>query len=265
MLIDTHSHIYAEEFDNDRDEATARAEAAGVGMILLPAIDNSSYDRQEALAQSRPDLFRQMMGLHPTSIDENYAEAILIAQRKLFNSPDKYIAVGEIGLDFYWDITYRQQQIDALLMQIEWAEKLDKPFVLHLRNGKDCDANTDAYAAIFNLLEQKNQRQYKGIMHCFSGSLNDAQRAVEMGFMLGIGGTLTYKKSTLPDIVRTIPLANLVLETDDPYLAPVPYRGKRNEPSYIVNVAEKLAEIKGKSIEEVSVATTSNAKTLFNI
>lgn len=263
MLIDTHSHIYAEEFDADRDEVVARAEGAGVGLILLPAIDSESYDRQEALAASRPDLFRQMMGLHPTSVGADNEEALQTVRQKLFANSQTYIGIGEIGLDFYWDTTYREQQVSVLEQQIRWAEELRKPIVLHLRSGKAGNSVDDAYRAVFQILE--NHADTRGIMHCFSGTLDDARRAVEMGFMLGIGGTVTYKKSTLPDIVREIPLDHLLLETDAPYLAPVPYRGRRNESAYVAVVADKVAEVKGIATDEVAEATTLNAKRLFGL
>ena len=264
MLTDTHSHIYAEEFDTDRDDVVARAEQAGVRLILLPAIDKESYDRQEALAASRPDLFRQMMGLHPTSVGEDYRSDLELAHDKLFSNPDKYIGIGEVGLDFYWDTTYRRQQIEALELQTGWAQALDKPIVLHLRNGKDGSADTDAYAEVFRLLERCAYRG-RGIMHCFSGTMADAERATALGFLIGIGGSLTYKKSTLPDIVHALPLESIVLETDSPYLAPVPYRGRRNESAYVSLVAQKVAEIKGLSPDEVAAATTTNACQLFAI
>ena len=264
MLTDTHSHLYDEAFDSDRHEAILRATQAGIGLILLPAIDANSYERQERLAASRPDLFRQMMGLHPTSVDADYGKALDIAQEKLFANPDKYIGIGEIGLDFYWDTTYRRQQIETLELQTGWAQALDKPIVLHLRNGKDGSADTDAYAEVFQLLDRCNYSG-RGIMHCFSGTLKDAQRAVEMGFLIGIGGSLTYKKSTLPDIVRALPLENIVLETDSPYLAPVPYRGRRNESAYVSIVAQKVAEIKGLSPDEVAEVTTANARRMFRL
>ena len=264
MLTDTHSHIYAEEFNADRDDVVARAEQAGVRLILLPAIDKESYDRQEALAASRPDLFRQMMGLHPTSVGEDYRSDLELAHDKLFSNPDKYIGIGEVGLDFYWDTTYRRQQIEALELQTGWAQALGKPIVLHLRNGKDGGADTDAYAEVFRLLERCAYRG-RGIMHCFSGTMADAERAAELGFLIGIGGSLTYKKSTLPDIVRALPLESIVLETDSPYLAPVPYRGRRNESAYVSLVAQKVAEIKGISNDEVAEVTTANACQLFAI
>ena len=262
MLTDTHSHIYAEEFDADRDDVVARAEQAGVRLILLPAIDKESYDRQEALAASRPDLFRQMMGLHPTSVGEDYRSDLELAHDKLFSNPNKYIGIGEVGLDFYWDTTYRRQQIEALELQTGWAQALGKPIVLHLRNGKNGGADT--YAEVFRLLERCAYRG-RGIMHCFSGTMADAERAAELGFLIGIGGSLTYKKSTLPDIVRALPLESIVLETDSPYLAPVPYRGRRNESAYVSLVAQKVAEIKGISNDEVAEVTTANACQLFAI
>ncbi len=256
MLIDTHSHIYAEEFDADRDEVVARAESAGVGMILLPAIDRESYDRQERLAVSRPDLFRQMMGLHPTSVKDNFREELETARALLFGDPDKYVGVGEIGLDLYWDTTFAREQEEALETQIEWAEELGKPIVLHVRN---------AYTELFALLDRHGSATYRGIMHCFSGTLDEARRAVEMGFLLGIGGVVTYKKSVLPDIVADVGLKNIVLETDSPYLAPVPHRGKRNESAYVAFVAQKVAEITATSVNEVALTTTQNAKKLFKV
>lgn len=265
MLVDTHSHIYSEEFDSDRSEAVERAVAAGVGLILLPAIDRESYSRQESLAVSRPDLFRQMMGLHPTSVTESYESDLELARELLFSNPNKYVGVGEIGLDFYWDTTWREQQLDALQRQLAWAEELGKPVVLHLRSGKEGGASTDAYAAVFRLLDGRGSALCKGIMHCFSGTVEDALRAVDMGFLLGIGGSLTYKKSLLPDVLKAVPLERVVLETDSPYLAPVPYRGRRNESAYVSIVAEKVADIKGVTPEEVADVTTANARRLFKI
>lgn len=264
-MIDTHSHIYSEEFDDDRDEVIYRAKTAGVELILLPAIDSESHARQEALAASHPDLFREMMGLHPTSVNENYEAELAIVHEKLFggDTARKYVAIGEIGLDFYWDTTYREQQIEVLRQQTQWAEELNLPVVLHLRSGKDGGEETDAYKAFFSLC--RDAERYNGIMHCFSGSMEDARKAVAMGFLLGIGGVVTYKKSTLPEIVSEVGLENIVLETDAPYLAPVPFRGRRNESSYVKYVAEKVAEITGMSFEEVDAITSDNAKRLFRL
>lgn len=265
MLIDTHSHLYDEAFDADRDEAIARAVSAGVGCILLPAIDRESYERQERLAAAHPNLFRQMMGLHPTSVKGDYESDLAIAQKRLFQNPEKYIGVGEIGLDFYWDITWREEQLAALEQQIGWAETLHKPVSLHLRSGQDGKPENDAYKTVFQLLEQHGSACYSGVMHCFSGSLDDALRAVEMGFALGIGGVVTYKKSTLPEIVRTVGLEHLVLETDAPYLAPVPHRGQRNESAYLSDIAQRIAEIKDIDYKEVAATTTQNAQMLFSL
>lgn len=333
-MIDTHSHIYSEEFDGDREEVIARAEAAGVSMILLPAIDSESHERQEDLAMSRPDLFRQMMGLHPTSVKEDYETELAIVHNKLFgnmvgeyvpklnnvplcNVPQKeqkeqkfdgmdalkdisqkeleYVAIGEIGLDFYWDTTFREEQIIVLRKQLGWAEELGLPVVLHLRSGErkaksgeqGIGSENDAYATAFQVMETAGaadqsrsaervfegsfdgafhgKKVFRGILHCFSGSLEDARKAVDMGFLLGIGGVVTYKKSTLPEIVREVGLENIVLETDAPYLSPVPYRGKRNESGYVRFVAEKVAEILGVSFDEVDAVTTENAKNLFGL
>ena len=265
MLVDTHSHIYSEEFDNDRDEVVARAEAAGVGRIFLPAIDRDSYDRQDRLSLSRPDFFCQMMGLHPTSINEDYLTGLSKAHSLLFTNPDKYVGVGEVGLDFYWDTTFRDEQVDALSQQMGWADELEKPVVLHLRSGKENSIDTDAYHAIINILKDIGMPSAGCVMHCFSGTLDDALRAVDYGFFLGIGGTVTYKKSSIPDIVKAISLDHLLLETDSPYLAPVPFRGRRNESSYVAIVAQAVADIKGCSVDEVEEVTTANALTLFKV
>lgn len=262
-FIDTHSHIYSEEFDEDREDVIERATAAGVSCILLPAIDPESYVRQEQLVQSRPDLFRQMMGLHPTSVTASYEEPLNEARQLLFATPEKYIGIGEIGLDFYWDTTYKKQQIEVLEEQFRWAESLRKPVVLHLRNGKEVHEATDAYKNVFRILEHHSG--LRGIMHCFSGTIEDARQAIEIGFLLGIGGVVTYKKSTLPSIVEEIPLEKIVLETDSPYLAPVPYRGKRNESSYVATVAQKVADIKQTTIEQVGEVSAANARALFGL
>ena len=255
-LIDTHSHIYEPEFDNDRDDVVARAVEAGVTHILLPAIDADSYERQAALAASRPALFSEMMGLHPTSVNEDFESALAHTRKLLFDGADHYVGVGEIGMDLYWDRQYQEQQVAVLDQQLTWAEQLGKPVVLHIRN---------AYQEVFELLEHRGSATYLGIMHCFSGTLDDALRAIEMGFVLGIGGVLTYKKSLLPDIVRAVPLDKLVLETDAPYLAPVPHRGQRNESAYVAIVAQNLAAIKQLPLEEVAAVTSATACRVFSL
>ncbi len=255
-LIDTHAHIYEPEFDDDRQEVITRAEEAGVVKILLPAIDEESYARQDQLASSRPDLFCQMMGLHPTSVDERYSERLKIVHNLLFKQPDRYVGIGEIGLDLYWDQSHYNEQCIVLDKQICWAEELDKPIVLHIRN---------AYDEIFQLLKHHGSSSYKGIMHCFSGTLDEAKKALDLGFLLGIGGVLTYKKSQLPDIVKALPMDSFVLETDCPYLAPMPHRGKRNESAYVSFIAEKMAEIKETDIAAIAADTCTNAQKLFSM
>lgn len=256
QFIDTHCHLYVEEFDEDRLPTLQRALDAGVSTMLLPAIDSLTTTRQARLAEEFPGHFFQMIGLHPTSINEDYMPELRHVERLLLEDSSRYVAIGEIGLDFYWDTTYRQQQLEALRYQFQLAERYNLPVALHIRN---------AYEEIFQFLKSLSQSAFRGVFHCFSGTLEQARMAVEMGFHLGIGGVLTYKKSTLPDIVKVIPLERIVLETDCPYLAPVPYRGRRNESSYIVHTARALAAILGLPLETIAEATTANARRLFNL
>lgn len=256
QLIDTHTHIYCEEFDQDRQECIDNAQKSGVIHMLLPAIDEETYQRQEALAASNPRLFSQMMGLHPTSVNDNYEQALHTVIGLVESNPQKYVGIGEIGLDLYWDSTYKDQQIDALKKQIRLAEKYDLPLALHVRN---------AYEELFEVLKDINRSTYTGVLHCYSGDKQQAGQAIEMGWMLGIGGTVTYKKSTLPEIVKCIPLERILLETDSPYLAPVPHRGQRNESGFIVHVAEFIANILEKSPEYIGQLTTENAINLFKL
>lgn len=256
MLIDTHTHIYCEEFDDDRDAVVQRAVDAGVELMLLPAIDSATTLRQHQLAEQYPDHFRMMAGLHPTSVGENFEEELRLVKQQLESTPDRYVGIGEIGLDLYWDTSRRAEQEDVLMQQMQLAEQYNKPAALHIRN---------AYSEFFDLMKKINHEKYNGVMHCFSGTLDEALLGVEMGYYLGIGGVLTYKKSLLPEIVRQIPIECLLLETDAPYLAPVPHRGRRNESAYIVNVAQMMADIKGKSIEYIADATSENARQLFKL
>ncbi len=255
-MIDTHCHLYDEAFDPDRDEAVGRAIAAGVETMLLPAIDSASLGRQEALASAYPQHFRQMMGLHPTSVNADYERELSIVKEKLFTSSANYVGVGEIGLDLYWDKTYLEQQREVLRRQLLWARELQLPVCLHVRK---------AYNELFGLLRDLNFGTYRGVMHCFGGSVQEAQRAVEMGFHIGIGGVVTFKNATLANVSTAVPLERILLETDAPYLAPVPYRGKRNESSYIPIIAAKIAELRGISTEHVATVTTASAKALFRI
>lgn len=255
-MVDTHCHLYDEAFDADRDEAVSRAVAAGVDMMLLPGIDSTSHSRQEVLASSHPQYFRQMMGLHPTSVSESFEAELAIVHEKLFAPAADYVGVGEIGLDLYWDKTYLEQQREVLKRQMRWARELGLPVCLHVRK---------AYNELFALLRDLNFGTYSGVMHCFGGSVQEAHRAVEMGFHIGIGGVVTFKNATLAAVAAAVPLERILLETDAPYLAPVPYRGKRNESAYIPVIAEKIAALKGVSIAEVDEVTSASATVLFGL
>lgn len=256
QLIDTHSHLYSEEFDQDRESAIQRAEESGVIKMILPAIDSETTHRQESLEQQYPTLFRQMMGLHPTSVKDNFESELTHVENQLKLHPNHYVGIGEIGLDLYWDKTYQTQQEEVLKIQLQWAKELHLPVALHIR---------EAYEELFEVLNNLNYPSYNGILHCYSGDLHQAHQAIEMGFLLGIGGVVTYKKSTLPEIVKDIPLERLVLETDCPYLAPVPHRGKRNESSFLTYIAERIASIKECTTDEVADITTYNAQQLFSL
>ena len=255
-MIDTHCHLYDEAFDSDRPQAVRRALDAGVSLMLLPAIDSLSHPRQEALAQSFPDNFRQMMGLHPTSVNDDPQAELDIVRQKLFHTATPYIAVGEIGLDLYWDKTFLEQQLLALRQQLDWAHQLQLPVCLHVRK---------AHNELFTLLRDINRPTYRGVMHCFGGSLQEAHKAVEMGFHIGIGGVVTFKNASLATIAKEIPLERILLETDAPYLAPVPHRGQRNESAYIPLVADKIAQLRGCTLQEVDEATTFAARRLFHL
>ena len=248
-LIDTHAHLYLPEFREQWPALLERARVAGVMEILLPAIDAESHASVLELEAAHPEC-RAMMGLHPCSVGANYLQELALV-RKYF-SERRFVAVGEIGLDFYWDKTFTEQQYAAFHDQIALALEHEVPIAVHSRN-----ATAEAIEVV---------RQYpglRGVFHCFGGSLEEAETLTGLGFYLGIGGVLTFKNSGLDKVVAATGLDRLVLETDAPYLAPVPFRGKRNEPSYLRHVAEKLAEVTGKTLPEVAEVTTRNARELF--
>lgn len=258
-MIDTHCHIYDEAFDPDREDAIARALDAGVELMLLPSIDSNSYQRQRDVVLGHPSLFRQMAGLHPTSVTDNNEAELALVHDLLFSSveePLKPVAVGEIGLDFYWDRSYEAQQMEVLRQQMDWARQLDLPVALHVRK---------AYNELFALLRQMNHGTYKGVLHCFGGSPQEAIRAVEMGFYIGIGGVVTFKNAGMAFVAAQVPLDRILLETDAPYLAPVPHRGHRNESAYLFDIARTIASVRGITFEEVCQATTENARRLFSL
>lgn len=253
-LIDTHSHIYLPELASDLDGILQRAEKEGVEKILLPAIDSETHPSLLRLHQQFPGRCLGMMGLHPCSVKENFREELAIARDYLSN--EKFVAVGEIGLDFYWDKTFTTQQYDAFHTQIAWALELDLPIVIHSRNSTD---------ECIDVVKQHQQGKLRGVFHCFSGDAKQAHEVMALGFYLGIGGVVTFKNSGLDKVMESVPLSHVVLETDAPYLAPVPFRGKRNEPSYLKYVVEKLAQVKGCSTEEVARVTSENARNLFDL
>jgi TatD DNase family protein len=253
ILIDTHCHLYLDEFRQDQEHVITRAEAEGVSKFFLPAIDSSETNHLfEAEKRFKGKCF-PMMGLHPCSVKENYEVELRLVEEWLSKRP--FCAVGEIGLDYYWDLTHKSEQQHAFQQQIEWAIKYQLPIVIHSRNSlDDC----------IDMVRPFNGK-LTGIYHCFSGSLDQARKIIDLGFYLGIGGVLTYKNSGLAGVVKDVPLESIVLETDAPYLAPVPFRGKRNESSYLKYVVQKLAEVKNTSIEEIASVTTQNAEAIFKV
>jgi TatD DNase family protein len=253
-LIDTHSHIYSEEFDQDIDLVIERAKEEKVEKILLPNIDSESIPRMHKLVEKYPDTCIAMMGLHPTSVKENYKNELATCKEWL--KKGKYCAIGEIGIDLYWDKTFLKEQQDAFATQIEWALEYDLPIVIHAR---------DSFNEIFEVLEKYQNKGLKGVFHSFTGNVEQAQKAIDLGFYIGVNGIVTFKNAGLDKTIGKLALKQLVVETDSPYLAPVPKRGKRNESAYVKHVANKLAEIFDVDLEEVANVTSKNAKNLFKI
>jgi TatD DNase family protein len=251
-MIDTHSHLYSEEFKADIEDVIQRSNTAGVSRVYLPAIDNHSHGMMMELVEKHPEYCIPMMGLHPCYVDGRYEAELNIVSDWLERRP--FAAIGEIGLDFYHSVEFKTQQEIAFQIQIEWAIEKDLPIVIHSRSSMD---------ECIKMIAQHGRGKARGIFHCFGGDERQAKKVIELGFYLGIGGVVTYKNAGLAKIVEGTPLEYLVLETDAPYLSPVPFRGKRNESSYIVHVAQKIAELKGISIEEVDEITTTNAKKIF--
>ena len=252
-FVDTHTHLYVEEFDEDRELALIRAGEAGVARLFMPNIDDTTVDAMLALCRSHEGCY-PMIGFHPTSVDADW-KARLAAVRRWLDSPQTFYGIGEVGLDLYWDKTYKKEQMQALEIQIEWALEHDLPLVVHCR---------EAYPELFEVLAPYKNTGLRGIFHSFTGTEEEAARLLEYtGFLLGINGVVTFKKSVLPSVLPHVPLGRIVLETDSPYLAPVPYRGKRNESAYLVEVAGKLSEIYSVPLEEIARVTTENACRMF--
>ena len=253
MIIDTHAHLYAEQFDEDRANVMESAMSCGVEKIFLPNIDSNSIDAMLALEAAYPDRCFAMMGLHPCSVKADYKEELKIVKGWLDRR--KFCAVGEIGMDLHWDTTFAKEQEEAFRMQMNWAKELELPIVIHSRKATD---------EIIEIVTSEKTDQLRGIFHCFGGSVEQANKIIDLGFYLGIGGVLTFKKSGLDEVLKSVDMKHLVLETDSPYLAPTPFRGKRNESAYTLKVAEKLAEVKGLSVENVAEITTRNALNIFS-
>lgn len=253
-FVDTHAHLYLNQFDNDRDQVIKNAIHKGLKKIILPNIDSGSLTPLKKLCNDFPETMVPLIGLHPTSVKENYLEE-LDSITKEFN--EKYYGIGEIGIDLYWDKTFIKEQIEVFNHQINLALENDLPVVIHAR---------ESFNEIFDVLRNYKNKNLKGVFHAFTGSVDQASYILEnFNFYLGIGGIVTFKKSGLDEVVKKTGIKNIVLETDSPYLAPVPHRGKRNESSYILLIAEKIAEINGISVAEVSEVTTRNAYNLFGI
>jgi TatD DNase family protein len=255
-FIDTHTHLYAEEFDPDRDAVIQQAIGEGVDILLLPSIDKSYYERMMLVADRHKDHCFPMIGLHPTSVKANFREELDFVKKMLEKDRKKFHGIGEIGIDLYWDKTFMNEQTSAFSFQLDLAIKYQLPVAIHTRNS---------FEIAIELIRQKNNPELKGVFHCFSGSVEQAKEVTGLGFMLGIGGILTYKNSGLQKVVEATPLDHLLLETDAPYLPPVPYRGQRNESAYIPVIAGKIAELKRITIEEVAEITTRNAVNLFKM
>ncbi len=254
-LIDTHTHLFLEQFDEDRTTVVENAIKQGVKKMFLPDIDSSTSQKVLKMAKEFPDVCYPMIGLHPTSVKENFKEELAHVEDML--AKEKYFGIGETGIDLYWDKTFYQEQVEAFSFQINLAKETGLPLIIHSR---------DSFREIFSVLDEMNNAKLKGIFHNFTGGKEEAEKILSYkGFKIGIGGIVTFKNSKLPDVVKNIGLENLVLETDSPFLAPTPKRGKRNESGFLIYIAEKIAEIYQTDLEKVASITTQNAKELFNL
>ena len=254
QIIDTHTHLYLDQFKEDVDNVISKAKENGVKKFILPAIDSSHFDCMHNLKKKYPKEIYLMSGLHPTDVKENYKDELDFVVNTL--KTNNYVAIGEIGIDLYWDKSFLKQQKEAFKFQIRLAIKHDLPIVIHCRK---------AFNEIFEILDKENCDKLRGVFHCFTGTLEEAHRAIDLGFVLGIGGVVTFKNGGIDKFLHKIDLKNIVLETDSPYLAPVPFRGKRNESSFIIYILEKLSEIYGISKEKIAEITSKNAEKVFRL
>ena len=251
-MIDTHAHIYLEEFKKDIEEVISRCDELNVEKIYLPNIDHTSIDDMLELEEKYSEKCIPMIGLHPCSVKKDFEKELYLVEEWL--AKRKFAGVGEIGTDLYWDKTYWKEQQEALNIQLDFARQYDLPAILHCRDSID---------ETIELVEKKKDDRLSGIFHCFSGSLKQAEEIIELGFYLGIGGVATFKNGGMDKVIPHLPLEKLVLETDSPYLSPVPHRGKRNEPAYVELVATRIAELKDVNVDQVKEVTTNNAKEIF--
>lgn len=254
QLVDTHTHLYLEEFAHDRQQVVENAISAGVTRMMLPNIDRTSIDHMLELAGMFPDNCFPMIGLHPTSVKADYMDELAIVEKWLLER--KFYGIGECGIDLYWDKTYATEQEFVFRHHIDLARTYDLPLIVHIR---------DSFNEVISVLKDVDKSDLRGIFHCFSGSIEQAKQAIHYGFSLGLGGVITFKNNKMQETLKHVDLQHLVLETDAPFLAPVPHRGKRNEPSYVPLIAQMVADIKGITLEEVAEATTVNAEKLFNL
>jgi len=253
-LIDTHTHIYLDNFDEDRDNVIQNAIDNEVSTMLLPAIDKSTFNAMKQLSNNYPKNCFSMIGLHPTSVKNDYENEMKFVENELKNGG--YIAIGEIGIDLYWDKSYFEEQKDAFRRQLQLAKLYNLPVAIHTR---------DSFNEIYPILEEESGSNLKGVFHCFTGTADDSKKIIDLGFLMGIGGIITFKNSGLDKVVENIPMEYLILETDSPFLTPTPFRGKRNQSAYLTYIAKKLAEVKNISLEEVADITTKNAVELFKL
>ena len=254
MITDTHTHLYSSQFKEDQAEMMQRAKDAGVTRFFIPAIDSTYTEKMLLLEKDYPNDVFLMMGLHPTSVKENYLEELALV-KDWIDKKDFY-AIGEIGMDLYWDTTFLTQQQDAFRTQIQWAKERKMPINIHCRN---------AFDEVFEVLESEKNDDLRGIFHCFTGTLEQAKQAISYNMKLGIGGVATFKNGKIDKFLNEIDIKHIVLETDAPYLAPTPYRGKRNESAYLTNVVDKLVDIYGLPFDEIAAITTQNSKDVFGI
>lgn len=255
QLIDTHTHLFLPQFDEDRPEVIQRAQEESIQKFLLPNIDKDTIADTWQMTEDYPEACHAMMGLHPCSVGGDYKEHLKAVEKELGSDKPIY-AIGETGLDFYWDDSYVEEQKTAFRRHLKWAKEMKLPVVIHCRNS---------FEAIYDMLIEENGPDLEGVLHCFTGSLGDAGKILGAGFYLGIGGILTFKNAGLDQVVPELPMDRLLLETDSPYLAPQPNRGKRNESAYMIHTAKKLAEVKGMGLAEVAEETSANAKRLFQL